>query len=1326
MAELVQMGLFITASERRAAEELRKLPDQWVVVCNKELVSPAGTVYEVDFIVVGDHAVLAIDEKSWAGQIRGNENLWVLPSGECRPSPLQKIGHVARQFAGQLRGRVPLLHELPPGEHFVEGLILLTAADVDLRVSDVRVQRQVVRLDEALERLVEQDRSKSRINLGAARMQIRRVLTDFPSRPKVPRQVNAYDIVEMLPAGRGFRAFRAKHRSGTERILKLYEVDPVQQPRESVLREYYGVRAASVAGVAPGVDPFFFWNEDRYIAIPFHLPEGSPLRKPAGRPEGGRPGYALQLMKVCFCGLKSLHQSGITHRALNPDRVHVAGSAGQQRVQFSDFMVCHMDARRTVAAEADEIEKDDPFLSPECRIGFGLADERTDVYGLGLSIAAHLCGEDPGREDAESGRVAEWARVAVGVVVQSWPAETAGGFAETLRQCCLEEPHERPTVMQVVERIEALLERWKEAGRSMSEPETLGKGRYKVIRKLGEGATAVAWLAEDTVYREQFVLKRIKNEALVEQLAGAEFRALKDLAHRCLPRVYDVGLPAEDFHVKLQYIPGDTLEARKEEIRGRQERACEVGTALLEVLCYLDEHGVLHRDISPKNILIPDDPGRPVCLIDFGLAKRREEARSSGVGTPLYRAPEVIGSGWSASADVYAVAVVLYEALTGHLPYVCADGVPQKDRPVNLPAELELEFPAAVLACLRKGASLRPEERYSSASEFLEAFQAAFGAREPEGVEPGQEVELLWVTNLAGLYRNSAVGNADNRGLESEFARKTYVETLLDQRLLPEIVAGQKRLVVLTGNPGDGKTAFFEVVWGALQKMGEVEGSRDRYGWRAVREGRRYEAIYDASESRGETSADQVLSAALRPFAGGSAPEPSGGLTLLIAINDGRLLDFLESARQEYGWLRGELLGAFFSGEGPEDPRLVLVDLKRRALAGLPEGPGSIVRRVIESFVRLEGWEDCQRCIARERCPIKFNAESLRDGVVADRLEQLLLIQHLRRQRRATLRDIRSALAYCVTSNRTCAEVHRVRREPRTPGSGRRHLYFETIFGGARENDSLLKEMGVLDPGRRSHPRVERFLQFHRALNRLAELKGYLPRVADWAVPEVAGPGEQKGSARWIRAMKRLWYFEGRPAKEDSGGARGEAGEREWELPEGATLLPYWYLEDFLRVIRGELGESEVRERLLRGITRSERVPPQGAREGLAVALAQNRDEELTVIKKFGAAEFRCDVKAAQGEYVERVPDTLELAHVSGLPVLRVGLDMFELLSRFAEGYTPDAREFEPYLIELAEFKAALLRQRVAEVLLLEGRSRLHRVAVEDHVICWKEEVPCD
>ena len=107
MAEVIQFGKFITASEREVASRLKDLPANWTVICNKEVVTPAGDTYEVDFVIIGDHVIFAIDEKSWSGDIYGNENVWVLPGGEPRRSPLQKIGHVGRQLAGVLRGRIP-------------------------------------------------------------------------------------------------------------------------------------------------------------------------------------------------------------------------------------------------------------------------------------------------------------------------------------------------------------------------------------------------------------------------------------------------------------------------------------------------------------------------------------------------------------------------------------------------------------------------------------------------------------------------------------------------------------------------------------------------------------------------------------------------------------------------------------------------------------------------------------------------------------------------------------------------------------------------------------------------------------------------------------------------------------------------------------------------------------------------------------------------------------------------------------------------------------------------------------------------------------------
>ena len=96
MAELISTALsFATEGERRAAEELAKLPASWMVICNKSLPTHNERSYEMDFIVVGKRWVFLLDEKSWRGKIVGNDEQWVRADGSSERSPLAKVDYVA-------------------------------------------------------------------------------------------------------------------------------------------------------------------------------------------------------------------------------------------------------------------------------------------------------------------------------------------------------------------------------------------------------------------------------------------------------------------------------------------------------------------------------------------------------------------------------------------------------------------------------------------------------------------------------------------------------------------------------------------------------------------------------------------------------------------------------------------------------------------------------------------------------------------------------------------------------------------------------------------------------------------------------------------------------------------------------------------------------------------------------------------------------------------------------------------------------------------------------------------------------------------------------
>jgi hypothetical protein len=153
MAELIQAGEFVGRGEEPTARHLEaNLPNSWTVICNKELIDPRGVAREVDFIVIAEHCVFVIDEKSWTGEIYGNDNGWVLPSGESYLNPLGKVGFIAKRLAGMVRDNIPLLRKSVT-EHFVFPRMIMSSPSASVRVQDPRVKTEVLYLPESHERL---------------------------------------------------------------------------------------------------------------------------------------------------------------------------------------------------------------------------------------------------------------------------------------------------------------------------------------------------------------------------------------------------------------------------------------------------------------------------------------------------------------------------------------------------------------------------------------------------------------------------------------------------------------------------------------------------------------------------------------------------------------------------------------------------------------------------------------------------------------------------------------------------------------------------------------------------------------------------------------------------------------------------------------------------------------------------------------------------------------------------------------------------------------------------------------------------------------------
>ena len=201
--------------------------------------------------------------------------------------------------------------------------------------------------------------------------------------------------------------------------------------------------------------------------------------------------------------------------------------------------------------------------------------------------------------------------------------------------------------------------------------------RYELIGPIHEGPIATVWRARDTVADLDVVLKQLNGGSAADPVARARLReeaaATERLSHPGAVPVIDTIFKADRAALVFPYVPGRTLAERmRDGTAVSQREAAQIALDLADVLAAAHAAGIVHRDVKPANVLLGDD-GR-VRLLDFGIAKTAQPLELTGSGTAIgtlpYMAPEQLtGSNPSASADVFALGVALYEMLAGARPF---------------------------------------------------------------------------------------------------------------------------------------------------------------------------------------------------------------------------------------------------------------------------------------------------------------------------------------------------------------------------------------------------------------------------------------------------------------------------------------------------------------------------------------------------------------------------------------------------------------------------------------------------------------------------------
>jgi Protein kinase domain len=205
-------------------------------------------------------------------------------------------------------------------------------------------------------------------------------------------------------------------------------------------------------------------------------------------------------------------------------------------------------------------------------------------------------------------------------------------------------------------------------------PSELVVERYRPLRPLGSGGSGSVWLARDEHTGLDVALKIVPREGKAATRAEREALAAARLRHeRCL-RAYGLERDSRNVYIAYEYVPGETLRQALRAGALDDAAAVEAAAQVLEGLAHAHARGIVHRDIKPSNILVADTPELSVRLLDFGLAQLAEEepltATGDVPGTLAYVPPERLhGETGTAAADVWAVGVLLWEALAGWHPF---------------------------------------------------------------------------------------------------------------------------------------------------------------------------------------------------------------------------------------------------------------------------------------------------------------------------------------------------------------------------------------------------------------------------------------------------------------------------------------------------------------------------------------------------------------------------------------------------------------------------------------------------------------------------------
>jgi len=400
------------------------------------------------------------------------------------------------------------------------------------------------------------------------------------------------------------------------------------------------------------------------------------------------------------------------------------------------------------------------------------------------------------------------------------------------------------------------------------------------------------------------------------------------------------------------------------------------------------------------------------------------------------------------------------------------------------------------------------------------------------------------VDYVNSLFSQSKSGNWGTRVNDraSKYDELTYSPSKLDRKLIPDILDARFKLIIITGNAGDGKTAFIRTIEDN-NSVKELKRYAHKNGAKFKINGVGFESNYDGSQDENEKVNNEVLEAFFKPFEGlSNYNEANEGR--IIAINEGRLVEFLKTS-QKYKHLH-DTIDQYFYNEGhftlPNG--LMIVNLNLRSVTAIDNNEPSLFRQQVKALTKKSLWSKCEGCAIANKCFIKYNVDTFNDiasgNEIITRMEWLVRTVALKRELHITMRDLRSYISFMLTRDNGCQDVEDLLIESKyNPDHFWQFYYFNITnpeLDDAGNKDRLIKLLRETDIGSVAIPDLDRDLYFGQHIPRhyieFADRK--LSLLDDFNNHKIWVPAHEQTEevVSKIKSIQKIFirhqYFEGR------------------------------------------------------------------------------------------------------------------------------------------------------------------------------------------------------